>query len=130
MPPEHPRSGIAHDDSNLFAVLRLITMDRTIHAGRFLGSELAAIQPHPRVVQQRLAIGAQRLPHAVPIATMKGDHGVDRFKLSFQTRVHGFGSVIDLGLNLRLFAERCFDLNQPRTLNQCSGLISLYQTRG
>jgi len=44
--------------------------------------------------------------------------------------VHGFGSVIDLGLSLRLFAERCFDLNQPRTLNQCSGLISLYQTRG
>ena len=57
--PQHPRAGITHDGPDLFAPVTLIAMNWAFGAGRFFGTEPAAIQPEVSVIQKALALGTE-----------------------------------------------------------------------
>ena len=71
--PEHLRTGITHDDADLFAAVLLIAMDRAFRAGRLVFAKPAAIEADADVLHELTAFVAQRA--AVLIPAMDVDHG-------------------------------------------------------
>ena len=59
MIPHHARTCVAHDFTHLFLHVRLITMDRTLLASRFVFTEFAMIQTLIGIVEKDRAIFAK-----------------------------------------------------------------------
>ena len=59
MIPHHARTCVAHDFTHLFLHVRLVAMDRTLLASRFVISEFAMIQTLIGIVKQGRALFAK-----------------------------------------------------------------------
>ncbi len=73
MTPDHARSGIAHDVTDLIAQLWLIAMDRTVAAGRLVFLERTILKPQPGVFHQFPALMAEPLG-VVMVPAVESDH--------------------------------------------------------
>ena len=82
--PEHARTGVAHHDAHLFAPSFLVTVHRAFGAGRFFRAKLATVQSQSSIIQQALAILAQRA--VMMIATIDLNHCPDRLPFTGKTR--------------------------------------------
>ena len=56
MIPHHARTCVAHDFTHLFLHVRLVAMDRTLLASRFVFSEFAMIQTLIGIVKLRVIL--------------------------------------------------------------------------
>jgi hypothetical protein len=74
MAPEHPRTGIAHDDLHLIAVRGTVAVDRAVDTSRFARLEHASLEPSGGVVQQALALLAKRVVPAMLVTTEDTNH--------------------------------------------------------
>jgi hypothetical protein len=76
--PKHARAGVAHHRPDLFPARALVAMDRASGASRFFLAKPAAFQPERGVIQQPVAVGAQRDAGFMMIAAINSDHGLQR----------------------------------------------------
>jgi hypothetical protein len=77
IPPQHARAGKPHHLANLFAKLRLVTVDRTGDACRLVLPERAAVQSADCVPVQFLAFGTQLASRSVAEAAENAEHRRD-----------------------------------------------------
>lgn len=82
MAPEHAGARVAHHLPDLFAPLRLVTVNRAFCAGRFLRAERAMLGSLLRIDPEGLAFIAQGRPAVVMPAAVQADHPADRLKLA------------------------------------------------
>ena len=74
MPEEHPWSGVSHDVPDLVAFFRLVTMNRTVRAGRLVRAERAAVESAEGVIEQRLTLRAETAASSMMAAAIDADH--------------------------------------------------------
>ena len=110
--PEHAGAGIPHDQLHLVAPIALITMDRTMGAGRFFGAKPAAIQPQGGVVQLTAAFPAKAVRCGMAVVAMAPNHCGHRFPFSHQTPAGGY-------------VQRQWEFGNSHVGPGCSGLNSV-----
>ena len=76
MPPDHTRSGVAHDGTDPLPHRGLIAVDRAVRTGGFLRAETASFHPFLRVMAEIAAVAAEQLPSVVAAAE-HADHEAD-----------------------------------------------------
>jgi len=139
MPKEHARAGVAHHHPDLLPPHTLIAMDGTIGACGFFRSKPAALQSHPGVIEQLLALRAKVGGRIVLVPAFAGEPFVgessrqdfwgdwrhDRRCNVFQSRIHDpiiaerpvSGFDFGQGFDESAFGDECdfsFDLFENR----------------
>ena len=83
----HPPTGKPHHFPYFFSILRLIAMNRTFFAGRFVIAERTMLETRKGIIEQATARRAQ-FPVTFGTATVKAYHQPNRFLFPFDIGFH------------------------------------------
>ncbi len=87
MVEQHSGAGVPHDGPNLLSPLRLVTMAGAFGACRFGFLKRASLKALIRVLEQSLALRAERMLRLMFTSTIEVNHCIDRPLLSSHSRV-------------------------------------------